>query len=449
MNETATLNGQATKRKRGRPRKVQTIEEAPSRIAPLLDVMSAPKARPDPIGETPVLVKPKPTTNDLNGGLRLNLGAGDCPLQGYENIDLKSGKDARMLDVPDESCAHIRVSHLLEHMLLDEVLPVLQHWARKLKPGGNLSIAVPDMQQFGMMLATGQYDPKMWNYIYGGQTDAYDFHRSGYTRPVLESCMKAVGLRCMRRWYGEGEDCASLPISLNVRATKAPFVLDDVNLCMTIPRLGFTETSRVLSQVAAEIGLPQTLSTGVYWHHGLTRICENAQAQKIPFILTVDYDSVFTSGDVMMLYDLLHQFNLDAICAMQPGREISTILATATDENGELLRKAPVELLDKPIMPIRTGHFGLTLIRTEKLQKVAKPWFECKADKDGSYGPERIDSDVNFWLKWKDAGNTLAMATGCGIGHQQLVVTWANREMQSQHQYLNEYSKTGKPGWAR
>jgi hypothetical protein len=389
------------------------------------------------------------TVAEEQGGLRLNLGSGELKLAGFDNVDIKDGRDIRNLDVPDGSCAEIRCSHTLEHMLLDDVLPVLRHWAAKLMPGGNLSIAVPDMEMVGRMLASRKYDPKVWNYIYGGQQNAHDFHRSGFTRPILEACLKAAGLKAPRVWYSDHADCAALPISLNVRATKAPFVMEDVMLGMTAPRLGFTETSAVLSRIAADFTMPQCVSKGVYWHHGLTRLFEDAQKRQIPFMLMVDYDSVFTSGHVMLLYDLIHQSGMDALCAIQSGREMPTILATAVDENGKLIERAPVEMLESPVLKIRTGHFGLTLLRTEKFASVPKPWFEDKPDADGSYGDGRIDSDVNFWLKWRDCGHTLGLATDCVIGHQQLVVSWPNKELQTQHQYMTDWDKYGKPEWAR
>lgn len=107
------------------------------------------------------------------------------------------------------------------------------------------------------------------------------------------------------------------------------------------------------------------------------------------------------------------------------------------------------EMLSKPIMKIRTAHFGLTLIRTACLAKLEKPWFQSEPSPSGEWGEGRIDADVNFWLKWKKAGLDLHMANDVVIGHCQCLVTWPNKQYRPQHQYLGDYHKLGKPAWAR
>ena len=76
--------------------------------------------------------------------LKLNLGSGDCPIQGYVNIDRKTGQEAYPLSYEDRSVDEIRASHILEHFGLREAPEVLQHWVSKLRPGGILKVAVPD-----------------------------------------------------------------------------------------------------------------------------------------------------------------------------------------------------------------------------------------------------------------------------------------------------------------
>ena len=54
--------------------------------------------------------------------------------------------DARHLEYSNDSILKIYTSHLLEHLELKEVLPALKEWNRVLQPGGELIVAVPDMQ---------------------------------------------------------------------------------------------------------------------------------------------------------------------------------------------------------------------------------------------------------------------------------------------------------------
>ena len=45
-------------------------------------------------------------------------------------------------------------------------------------------------------------------------------------------------------------------------------------------------------------------------------------------------------------------------------------------------------------MPARLAHFGLTLLRVERLLKLERPWFYGKPDADNSWGEGRVDDDI-------------------------------------------------------
>jgi ubiquinone/menaquinone biosynthesis C-methylase UbiE len=71
---------------------------------------------------------------------------------------------------------------------------VLREWVRVLKPGGVLKIATVDMDKVFDAVAAG--NPDGWpiqGYLYGGQTDANDFHKSGYNDGGCEHLMTRVG----------------------------------------------------------------------------------------------------------------------------------------------------------------------------------------------------------------------------------------------------------------
>jgi len=82
--------------------------------------------------------------------LRLNIGAGDTPLQFYTNLDCDLEKDPDILaQVPplpfqDESLHEIWASHFLEHLDRKEAAEFLQECHRCLKPRGRLGLVVPD-----------------------------------------------------------------------------------------------------------------------------------------------------------------------------------------------------------------------------------------------------------------------------------------------------------------
>ena len=60
--------------------------------------------------------------------LRLNLGAGSIPIEGYENIDRKSGHEVYPLTV--HGVDEIRASHVLEHFSHTEIGAVLTDWVK-------------------------------------------------------------------------------------------------------------------------------------------------------------------------------------------------------------------------------------------------------------------------------------------------------------------------------
>lgn len=165
------------------------------------------------LGKPDLSIPPRPT--------RLNLGAGGAPMDGYGNIDLKNGTQAFPLNCADNSVEEIRASHLLEHFGHGEVAKVVKEWTRVLKPGGKLKIAVPDFDRIVERYSNGhRHDPILEAYLFGGQVDANDFHKTFFNEEKLRRLMESAGLDSIKRWQSEIEDCASLQVSLNLEGVK-------------------------------------------------------------------------------------------------------------------------------------------------------------------------------------------------------------------------------------
>ena len=82
--------------------------------------------------------------------LKLCLGSGDAPLEGWFNVDLGGRPDAKLdlrcrLPFADNSCSHIYSEHLIEHLDFDEGMALLRECRRVLRPDGVLRIATPDL----------------------------------------------------------------------------------------------------------------------------------------------------------------------------------------------------------------------------------------------------------------------------------------------------------------
>lgn len=117
--------------------------------------------------------------------------------------------DARTLDKVDDSyLEHIYASHLLEHISHRELVPTLEVWFKKLKPGGILTVNVPDMEwtarqilkfESGQLL-TGVYtdfegDRGLQTIVYGSQAHEGEYHKACFTRTSLMELVDGVGYK--------------------------------------------------------------------------------------------------------------------------------------------------------------------------------------------------------------------------------------------------------------
>jgi hypothetical protein len=132
----------------------------------------------------------------------------------------------------------------------------------------------------------------------------------------------------------------------------------------------------------------------------------------------------------------------DAIAPLQSSRHLGPALFTIKDEHGKNLDKVNLETMLPDLRPIDSAHFGLTLINAHKLKELPRPWFMPVHDADGRWEEGRIDEDINFWIKWKAAGNTLFLANRIAIGHLELAVRWPGKDLQTILQPVREWKET-------
>jgi predicted SAM-dependent methyltransferase len=144
--------------------------------------------------------------------MRLNLGSGSAPIPGFTNVDIlpdAPGVDlvadlSQPLPLDDGVADLIYASHVLEHFSTAEVPVLLAGWRRVLKDGGELLIAVPDLDIVAEIIRdrNGWFTPphEPWQaLVYGGQKDAYDFHRTGFNDVWLTKLLNDAGFGTVRR----------------------------------------------------------------------------------------------------------------------------------------------------------------------------------------------------------------------------------------------------------
>jgi SAM-dependent methyltransferase len=152
-------------------------------------------------------------------GIRLHLGSGHLKFKNYINVDMFTKEadlkaDVRNLPFESNSISEITCHHLLEHFGIRETWPILQYWYSLLKPGGTISISVPDMELCFQSFLEGP-ESERWSRliynVYGDETDAdipkertskdvYPFsfantHKSGFTLGYLIRLLEDAGFK--------------------------------------------------------------------------------------------------------------------------------------------------------------------------------------------------------------------------------------------------------------
>jgi SAM-dependent methyltransferase len=380
--------------------------------------------------------------------IRLDLGAGEISPEGYTPMGHEHGSEIYPLAFADASIDVCRASHVLEHFPQSQAVEIVKEWARVLKPGGILRIAVPDFAKIAKGYLEGQNQPTA-GWLMGGQLNPEDFHKSVFDRDQLRALLAAAGLVLLRPWQSEIEDCAAYDVSLNIEGTK-PFVGEiKVSGAMSVPRLGFMANFGSAIDALLPLNIKLRRQGGAFWGQALENCMERIlEEDAADAVLTLDYDSVFTIGQVAHLMQLMMVHpEIDALAPIQSNRHQSTALFTVKGEDGKPLARLGPDELEPDIQRAATAHFGLTLIRTEKLKTLPKPWFHSVPAPDGSWHDGHIDDDSNFWRKWDGAGYSLYVANRVAIGHIEEVIRWPSEDLQARYQAMTDFNKSGPPEW--
>jgi len=377
--------------------------------------------------------------------VKLDIGCGESVRPGFIGIDRKLGGEAFPLkfndgnEVANDSADEIVASHVLEHFSHQHVGLVLMEWARVLKPGGIMRLAVPDFEKLVHAYRTKSPGPLV-QYLMGGQADDNDYHRCIFDRDMLSSLMSEAGLIDIREWQADAQDCAAKPVSLNLQGMKPREFKGRVKCVMSVPRLGFMDNFTCWSEALIPLGITPLTVQGAFWGQCLERAMEQVE-DDADWILTVDYDSFFTLDNVrLLLLEAANHPEADAIAPIQMKRGSSPVpLLTRRNADGSMMMSGPVADFREPMMPVYTSHFGCTLIRVEALKRLPHPWFKGKPNSEGRWGDGRTDDDIWFWKRWAEVGNTVYSANQVIIGHGEYTILWPDRQMRPMHQMPHDW----------
>jgi len=168
------------------------------------------------------------------------------------------------------------------------------------------------------------------------------------------------------------------------------------------------------------------------------------------WIITLDYDSIFYQEDVKQLLTLAARYDeADAIFPWQCKRGgVDKLFVFLRDENDKPITTAPKSMFQGELIRAYGGHFGMTLIKTEALKKMPKPWLWEQPNADGEWTDGKEDADMYFWRKFRDAGNKVFLANDIRIGHLDEEILWPGEDFQTVRQGMFSFYATGKPNLA-
>jgi len=154
----------------------------------------------------PRIVDPEELRRKLaasGGRIRLNLGCGERPIDGYVNVDLRAAPyvdvvaDARRVPFDEGSVSEIASSHLVEHFRRHQFATVvLPYWNRLLSAGGVLRTVCPNWQEMLRRLHRGEMTMEAFTTVtFGAQDHCGDDHFAMYTPQTLVDLLRSFGFR--------------------------------------------------------------------------------------------------------------------------------------------------------------------------------------------------------------------------------------------------------------
>lgn len=393
--------------------------------------------------------------------MRLNLGAGTHPIDGYESVDINDGKHAFPLDYPDNSADEIYASHILEHFSHNITADVLADWVRVLKPGGLLRVSVPNLSWIFNHRHVGKANDTI-PLLFGGQQDEQDIHLAAFDDDSLHKAMCDAGVDTIVPFDSFTDDASSLPVSLNLqgakpqaaaRRTTEPGAFRIEGVC-SVPALGYQGNFQSALMACKCLGIGFRTHMGAFWDQCIERSIMVVLAREdCDAILTMDYDSVFQVSDVQRLIALMIQHpEVDAIAACQMASGRDGPLMGVPGPDGMNRRVLDRQELDTGLLAVNHAHFGLTLIRTEAIRSLPHPWFHSTPNPHtGEWDDQRTDADIHFWRIFTAAGYKVSVATAIPIAHEVNMLCWPDQNLEPLYQRPSEYweqiqdTKDGKP----
>lgn len=124
-------------------------------------------------------------------------GPGNPPYIGVDPYAPGADLKAFMWDLPYENYEVDKIysSHALEHISKHDIHRTLREWRRVLKPDGELELLIPDLEWCVKHWLNNQTTGWELDIIFGHQSHEGEFHKTGFTRSIIEQYLRETGFR--------------------------------------------------------------------------------------------------------------------------------------------------------------------------------------------------------------------------------------------------------------
>lgn len=376
-------------------------------------------------GVPAIWIEPVPDTFE-----RLTKNIADFPNQkAYRYLVTDKDGDERAMHIVDARDGDGEASSIFAEKMVRQMFPWTKQRGGFLSPTISLDTMVKresinlddydtlilDVQGAELLVLQGASEVlDRMNFVRAEVAD-FDAYEGGCQSKDIDEFLTARGLYRVGTWAARRESYGGYYEVLYARHPHFEGDRIKVAAAMSTPRVGFLANMDCIMQSLLPFSIPLARGEGAFWSHTLTRAIEKSLEEVEPdYILTIDYDSIFTDKEVAQIVMLAHDNPwADVIVPMQQKREGGELLASTTGE---------VSLADR-LLPLKYGHFGLTLFKADVFERLPRPWFYEKPDPDGRWQEGRVDADIGFWQNCQDVGLRVMLATDVVIGHLEQVVS--------------------------
>lgn len=359
-----------------------------------------------------------------------------------ESITVTIGDES----VPDGSLDEVILANALERVTGTTVTEAMSYYFRKLAPGGRFAATVPDLEFVAREYLAG-HPVDVQGLMFGadgGNTSAFD-------REVLQEAMALAGLERIsddRPTPGYVSLQGFKPVTTDRRCVNTVAVL-------SAPRFGPVMHFRCANEAMANAAVPYHIWQGAFWHQILSEAIEKLLEGSPEYIITLDYDTVFTRADVVELYRLMRAYpEADCIAPVQSNRGKDAALFAIRGSDGKAKTETFAADFNRNLTRVHSAHFGLTIFRASKLAALPRPWMVPLPAGDGRWNGGdpangihgKTDADIQFWQNWQKNGNTLYLANRVVVGHIVEKIAWPGKDFRPVYQDLSDFAENGMPG---